>query len=242
MARSRAESLVQMLKSGRKPRRYGYGDRPLREEILRQIELHEGGSAVISRNAYGCLVLNTAKVMFVDIDVPVLEATSTFFSRLFNKQSPEAALDKALARVRSWSASHPHTGCRVYRTRAGVRVLITNHYYDPGSSVADQIFADMGADPLYQKLCRNQQSFRARLTPKPWRVDFYPLQEVWPWEDEEAKLRYLAWQEKYTANSKDKATCKLIEVTGNTKPISQIIPLIELHDNLTQAQSDLPLA
>jgi len=30
-------------------------------------------AAAITRNSYGCLVLNTARVMFVDVDLPELD-------------------------------------------------------------------------------------------------------------------------------------------------------------------------
>ena len=53
-----------------RPGAYQYSDRPLREEIIE--EIRDGGgklTAAITRNAYGALVLNTDRVMFVDIDL-----------------------------------------------------------------------------------------------------------------------------------------------------------------------------
>ena len=48
-----------------------YPNRPFREQIIRELKDAAGQtSAVITRNAYGCLVLNTARMMFVDIDLP----------------------------------------------------------------------------------------------------------------------------------------------------------------------------
>ncbi len=54
------------------PPKYGgyYPDRPFREEIITEINGDAGIAAVVTRNSYGCLVLNTARVMFVDIDLP----------------------------------------------------------------------------------------------------------------------------------------------------------------------------
>src|SRR6476619_7197959 len=48
------------------PRAYAYGDRPLREEIVRSVDGER--AAVVTRNSFGCLVLNTAGVLFVDVD------------------------------------------------------------------------------------------------------------------------------------------------------------------------------
>jgi hypothetical protein len=60
---------------GRPDRRYGYADRPLREPVLRELRTSEGElAAVVTRNSYGCLVLNTVRVMFVDVDLPEPES------------------------------------------------------------------------------------------------------------------------------------------------------------------------
>ena len=46
---------------------YGSGERPMREPLIQPVP---GAEALISRNAYGALVLNTARVFFADIDLP----------------------------------------------------------------------------------------------------------------------------------------------------------------------------
>ena len=44
---------------GEKPKRYLYGEQPLREEILEEFHDALGNQiAVITRNSYGCMVLN----------------------------------------------------------------------------------------------------------------------------------------------------------------------------------------
>ena len=51
------------------PDKYPYGVRALREEILEEIP--RGGdapAAIITRNAYGSLVINAPDVMFIDVD------------------------------------------------------------------------------------------------------------------------------------------------------------------------------
>ena len=48
---------------------YEYPSRPMREPILREIRDTAGGiAAFITRNSYGCDILNTARVMFIDVD------------------------------------------------------------------------------------------------------------------------------------------------------------------------------
>ena len=51
------------------PVRYEYSDRPLREETIQEIRNGDGISAVFTRNSYGAIVLNTNRVMFVNVDV-----------------------------------------------------------------------------------------------------------------------------------------------------------------------------
>src|SRR5262245_30160955 len=68
-ANERAARAAQALVNGQAPGSYGYDERPLREEILEEIRHGSELAAVITRNSYGSLVLNTSRVMFVDVDV-----------------------------------------------------------------------------------------------------------------------------------------------------------------------------
>jgi len=50
---------------------YGYPDRPMREEVLREFRSSKGELlASVSRNAAGCDILNALELLFVDIDTP----------------------------------------------------------------------------------------------------------------------------------------------------------------------------
>ena len=54
------------------PEKYSYGDRPLREEVVRELPGLGGAEApdaAITRNSYGALVLNAARAFFIDVDV-----------------------------------------------------------------------------------------------------------------------------------------------------------------------------
>src|SRR5262245_36925056 len=69
-ARMAAEEVAaRAAQTGEPPRAYLYGDRPLREEVVRPLDGNGSGGAVVTRNAYGCLVLNTAGALFVDVDL-----------------------------------------------------------------------------------------------------------------------------------------------------------------------------
>lgn len=52
------------------PERYAYGDRPAREEVIREHRRDDGSlTLAATRNVYGALVLNTARVMFIDVGI-----------------------------------------------------------------------------------------------------------------------------------------------------------------------------
>ena len=148
-----------------------YPDRPFREKILHEIKKDTGEvSAVITRNSYGCEVLNTANVMFVDIDLPQEKHSGGFFKMLFGKTQAGpsgAAQSQALGKIENWTRSHSQWGWRGYRTRSGLRLLATQDLVAADSEIANEVFAALGADELYRRLCTTQKCFRARLTPKP---------------------------------------------------------------------------
>jgi hypothetical protein len=58
---------------------YDYGEQgALREEVVEEYPDNGQLKAVITRNIYGALVLNTADLLIADIDLPVESATSAF--------------------------------------------------------------------------------------------------------------------------------------------------------------------
>jgi hypothetical protein len=170
LAEQAARQLAERFRDGNFPPKYGgyYPDRPAREQILQEISDGDSLSAVITRNSYGAQVLNTARVMFVDIDLPEPPKPRVgLFQALFGKSKPAPPPDPkpendALMRVEMWTASNQEWGWRVYRTRSGLRLLATQGTMEADSSATDEIFEALGADPLYRKLCKNQKCFRAR--------------------------------------------------------------------------------
>jgi hypothetical protein len=189
LANQAAQQLADRFRSGDFPPKHGgyYPDRPVREQVLQEIRNGAGEiSAVVTRNSYGCQVLNTARVMFVDIDLPEPKPSGGLFKKLFGKpdlaatSQPQSA---AMAKIETWTRNHPEWGWRIYRTRAGLRLLATQALVDADSEMADGVFEALGADPLYRKLCQTQKCFRARLTPKPWRCGIRSKPQRWPWLD-----------------------------------------------------------
>src|SRR5262245_43793457 len=64
-ARRRLGELTARIARGEFGRPYPYGERPLREEIVRTVGTADAPDAIVTRNRYGALVLNTARVPFI---------------------------------------------------------------------------------------------------------------------------------------------------------------------------------
>ena len=240
-ARRRLSSLLARIEAGeRLPRGYGYGNRPLREEIVDRIDAASGGTAVVTRNAYGCLVLNTENVLFLDIDIPRRSATGLLRSLLGGaKPSPE---EKILAQLKDLLRQVGNASFRIYRTAAGYRVLATDPTYAQGDRTVLSLLAHPLVDRAYAKLCEVQQSFRARLTPKPWRCGCERPPSRFPFHDESDQIKYNEWLADYDHAAATHSTCALVEEVGWGRVGSEIAPLLALHDRIARVDSGLPLA
>ena len=228
--------------------RYGYPDRPMREEVLRAFRDADGKlKAAVSRNSYGCLVLNTAAALFVDIDSPESKESS-FLAGLFGfrrpdkKGKPETFEVTVRDAIRRWLNGHKEWGWRAYQTRAGIRLLATHQPVTPEDPATRDAFQHFGADPLYQKLCANQKCFRARLTPKPWRCGVDKPRIRWPWRDAAAEAAFHNWERSYQAAAAKHATCRLLGQFGNPTVHAELHELVEFHDQATRITTVLPLA
>ena len=229
------------------PPGYGYADRPLREPVLREVRDAAGEvAAVISRNAYGCQILNAASAMFVDVDLPDQpeKKPGGLLASLFSSKTSAVAspLDAAIARAENWARNHPGWNWRAYRTRAGLRLLATHRTFSPSDPQCQEVFDAVGADFLYRRLCAVQECFRARLTPKPWRCGVSAPRSQWPFADPAAERLFQSWEAGYRTACQGKATCRRLRDLGSGEFHPSIEPLVTLHDEATMASFDLPLA
>lgn len=240
IADQRALELAQMLDAGVPLDHYAYGQRPLREEI---VQVLEANVAIITRNLYGALVLNSSNAMFIDVDfAPASGSSGGLFRRMFGKAASASAGEPELARIRQWAGGRPDLGMRIYRTRAGLRCLITNRTFDPVAPESLDLQRQVGADPLYIRLCEAQASFRARLTPKPWRCGIRQPPTHYPWLTLEAESRFRRWHAEYEKLSLEYNVCQFIEHIGRTDVHPGVRPIVALHDQFACARPTRPLA
>ncbi|MEX0679372.1 MAG: hypothetical protein WD063_20010 [Pirellulales bacterium] len=244
-----ARRLLQKAIAGDLPDRYGYGQRPMREEVKQRFTGEDGRlTAAITQNAYGALVLNTARVMFADLDFPAIPPGAQvrhFFKKWFDKQlRPPAQLAEEQTReaVAAFIRENPSWSARVYRTHSGLRVLAAHGLFDPAAESTLAIFRALSTDPLYVRLCKAQECFRARLTPKPWRCGHTERFIPWPRETEDERRRFDAWQADYIARQASFATCRFVETLGDGPVHPEAQTIIDIHDQVTRSGEGLELA
>ncbi len=228
-AHARAQELAARVELGETLNRYSYGERPLREEIIRGIGGGSSEQGVITRNLYGALVLNAPQAMFIDIDFPKDKAG-------LKEQ------ERALASIQQWSARNQGLALRVYRTYGGLRALVTNELFDPAQESSLALLRDLSADPLYIRLCREQECFRARLSPKPWRCNAGKPPSRYPFRDARLEVQYRAWERQYEAASSRYAVCQLLKQFGPAEVRPEIAPVLQAHDEACLSNRPLQLA
>lgn len=279
------EALVRLI-AGEKVRRAdhkvpynGAEGLPIREEII-----SKHNDAVITRNSYGALCLNTPNVLFADIDyisrpgyhlyllstLILLLASSgvafyfnswaTFIGLLFLTlifastvaqyifniiNTSKGGVDNiALQPIKHFSQQHPDWHLRIYRTPLGYRILVMHRTFDPGADDTHAFFNATNTDPLYMAMCKNQQCFRARLTPKPWRIDMphiTPRPGVWPINPTRLPERY-RWIKEYDRLSRNYAACTFMTSMGSSTIDAKAEFIQKLHDDYCQSDKGLPIA
>ena len=169
-------------------------------------------------------------------------------ARLFHRTLQRAkggAEQAARDRISRFVERHPEWNLRVYRTPAGLRVLATHRTFQPGESTVAECFDALDTDPIYVRMCLNQQCFRVRVSPKPWRIGIgrhlRPRPGVWPVAPERMPMR-VAWIAEYEATAKAFAACEWIESIGSGITHPDVRSVQELHDEFCGATRHLPLA
>lgn len=149
------------------------------------------------------------------------------------------------ARIATFIAAHPDWHLRLYRTPAGMRVLAMHRTFNPAEPAVADCFRAFGADPIYSRMSRNQHCFRARVSPKPWRIGIAahmrPSPGVWPVKPERLSDRN-RWIEAYESAARDYASCRFIEDVGSGAVAPEAQAVQVLHDELCQAMGEAPIA
>ena len=239
-AERRLARILSALRAGHEPDEYQYvADGVICEQVIDRVFHGSDEVAVISRNVYGSLVMNTTRMMFVDIDTPQLGMLVRLKNWLTRNKpaSPDASVT---TQFRQWQKRNPHFTLRVYRTYAGFRLIIQNRCFELVDDAALKILAELKSDRLYRRLCQQQQCFRARLTPKPWRIGLLRPPEAFPFRNEQAAQEVENWFKQYEEASKAYSVCQYVETIGEGMQHPTLSSLIAQHDSF--CCRDRPLA
>ena len=209
------------------------------EETIRGV-LGPNVDALVTRNHYGCLVLNATHALFIDVDMFVPSEVYNPIEGRPHRLRP--ARQQMLSDLRTVLQSCDDYGFRIYRTAGGFRILATTDEFEPGSERAERLMNLIGADRNFVDLCRRQGNFRARLTPKPWRCGLRRPPNLFPRKSARAEQRFERWLTEYDRACDSRATCEYIEHIGQGFVHNRIRPVIEFHDRAANALSSLPLA
>jgi hypothetical protein len=149
-------------------------------------------------------------------------------------------------RLAAFLKRHPEWNVHLYRTPAGLRLLVTHSPVPPSDPSVRAFFEAVDVDPVYARMCQNQNCFRARLTAKPWRIGIpshlKPRPGIWPVQPLQRPQRQ-AWIDTYEQKAHHYAACTFLDSLGSGTVHPKAATLIELHDHACQARSPgLPLA
>jgi hypothetical protein len=195
----------------------------IREEILRIIDDH----SAITRNRYGAQVLNAEKLMILDIDKP--KSSNGGLGGLFKKKDTRTPKEQIFEMVRNLATTkYMDYAFRIYETYQGARVIVSGRDFDPRAGETKRIMDEFNCDPLYTTLCIKQGCYRARLTPKPYRMDMRPYKVQFPRDGDDSEFQQ--WLTKYEWESRNFCVCKLIEQVGASYLMNEVV---QLHDEIT---------
>lgn len=203
----------------------------IREEILQIIDDH----SAITRNRYGAEVLNVENLMILDIDKPKVAGG---LGGLFKKKDTRPPKDQIFDMVRTLAATkYTSLGFRIYETFQGARVIVLGRDFDPGDSQTLRMMDEFNCDTLYATLCQKQRCFRARLTPKPQRMELKRYKVQFPRQADDVEFQ--RWLADYESASRNFGVCRFVEQVGPGHSLSEAI---RIHDDITGVNYRQPLA
>lgn len=193
-----------------------------------------------------CVWLQSKVIVYVGLALSLWAAKAVSASMVKRWQRDGGKVEiAARRRIDGFVRSHQNWRLRVYRTPAGFRVVALHKTFAPDEPEVAEVFKMLESDPVYVRMCKNQQCFRARLTAKPWRVGIgthiIPRPGVWPINPARLADR-IRWVESYEEVGKGFAACRFVDEVGGGVADPKVRTVVEVHDELSRANSGLPIA
>ena len=166
----------------------------------------------------------------------VVSILTSTFADIFNalkcrlKGDPEKS---ALRIIKNVSELEPSLHLRIYRTPMGYRILVMDRTFSPRENTTIILLNKFHSDSIYTLMCKNQNCFRARISPKPWRVDMdrlRPTPGVWPIKQKHMGKRK-EWINEYNKRSQRYSSCHFVMQLGSHTVSSEAEYIRKLHDD-----------
>lgn len=160
-------------------------------------------------------------------------------------QGEEIAKQQSMEIIRCFAAKNPDWHIRVYQTPAGFRLLAMHDVFDPKDEATTSVLRALDSDERFIRLCALQDCFRARVSPKYWRIGYRPKEGLpkskWPFPAEHLPIRQ-RWVNGYDARAAGFASCRFLEKLGSDVVHPEAEAVRALHDQLCQSATSFPLA
>ena len=169
---------------------------------------HNGETVgIVTQNSYNANILNAENMLIVDVDT-----NTDGDSDCHRDAAIVRSNDIAIAALEYAVAQDESLGFRAYETANGLRYICTTK---EAGDIKDRwrLMQSLYSDPLYIRLCKFQETYRARLSIKPWR-----------------------------GNDGEEAVCRYIGTYGNDRIIEPFEQMIEYHDSATIGEDGVDLA
>lgn len=188
---------------------------------------------IISICRYGAKILNTTQYTILDLD----DYRFSFFD-LFGRLKKLSKKERIIYKFERNVTRFPELGrdFRIYETNKGIRV-IGKQYVTPAGKYYTAMMRKLSVDGIYVQLSKKQNCYRARLTPKPYRMKSATIKIRCPLDCETSA--YYDWSNTYEAASKNFSVVKLAKING--MDFSQE-PIVKLHDEICNMRKQNKLA
>ncbi len=224
-AKEQASIIEERIQSGSKKEEY---ESSINEYVEKEID----DSNIVTICRYGAKILNTDEYTILDLDdypVDILD----FFRSVRKLPKKERIVAKFLDRVTK--NQEIGTDFRIYETSKGIRV-IGKKYIDPEGKGYTKLMRSLNVDWLYVFLSKRQMCYRARLTPKPYRLKIKTIKVSSPLVC--SSDDYIQWEKMYTEASNKSAVAKYLQSVGKDFGSDRII---KFHDEICRSHSNLKL-
>ncbi|MGI0119776.1 hypothetical protein [Zooshikella sp. RANM57] len=115
-----------------------------------------------------------------------------------------------------------------------------NKTFNPRDESTLKLLNELNTDKRYILMCKNQNCFRARISPKPWRIGVDRLRStpgVWPVKKQHMETR-IKWVKEYEKKAKQYASCHFLMQLGNNDIDPKAEAVRAIHDKHSKAAID----